>query len=122
MLYLHRLAAWLAAHPDQALGLAAALVGLLRVLYALISRVVAPYPRLRALVEAVAALGPDLLRAVLQLLRAVTGRPWPSLDLDARDAELAALRRRVLLGTVPLPPIPPIPPAPPPAAPPAGQP
>ena len=108
MLYLHRLASWLAAHPDQALGMAAAGVALLRVLYALLSRLVAPYPRLRAVVEAIAALLPDLLRAVLQLLRAVTGRPWPSPDLDARDAELAELRRRLLLlGAVPLPPAPP---------------
>jgi hypothetical protein len=120
VLYLHRLAAWLAAHPDQAIGMAAAAVALLRVLYALVSRLVAPYPRLRAVVEAVAALGPDLARAVLQLLRAVTGRPMPSPDLDARDAELADLRRRVmLLGARS---IPPTPPAPPSAEPPAGQP
>lgn len=106
------LIAWMLAHPDQALGVATAAVLLLRVVYALLSRIVAPYPRLRAVVEAIAALLPDLLRAVLQLLRAVTGRSIPSPDLDARDAELADLRRRlVLLGAVPIPPPPPPPPA-----------
>jgi len=62
---------------------------------AVISRVVAPYPRLRAIVEAVAALGPDVLRAALQLARALTGKPLPSIALDSRDAELARLRETV---------------------------
>lgn len=59
----------------------AAVAALVRVVYALVSRLVRPYPRARAIVEAVAALAPDLLRAVLQILAAVTGRP--ALRLDA---------------------------------------
>jgi hypothetical protein len=94
-LHVHTILAWAVAHPEAALAASAALVALLRALYALVSRVVAPYPRLRAAVEALAALGPDVLRAVLQLARAVSGRPLPSLDLDARDAELASLRAQV---------------------------
>jgi hypothetical protein len=92
---LHTLITWCLAHPDAAAAYAALLVALLRAVYALLSRVVAPYPRLRAVVEAVAALGPDVARAGLQLYRAVTGRHVPSVDLDTRDAELAALRARV---------------------------
>lgn len=78
-------------------GLAlAALV--LRVAYALVSRLVAPHPRARAAVEAVAALLPDVARAALQLVALRTGRPAPRLDAlppDPRDEELAALRARV---------------------------
>jgi len=87
--------AWAIAHPDAAAAYAALAVALLRALYALLSRLVQPYPRLRAAVEAIAALGPDVARAGLQGYRALTGRPVPSLDLDARDAEIAALRARV---------------------------
>ena len=90
-----KLIAWCLAHPDAAAVYAALVVALLRAVYALLSRLAQPYPRLRAAVEAVAALGPDVARSVLQLYRAITGRPVPSLDLDARDAELAALRARV---------------------------
>lgn len=95
MLYIRSIVAWAVAHPEAALAASAALVALLRALYALVSRVVAPYPRLRAAVEALAALGPDVLRALLQLARAVTGRQLPSLDLDARDAEIASLRAQI---------------------------
>ena len=59
----------------------AAVVAFLRVLYALVSRIVAPYPRARAVVEGVAALGPDVVRSVLQLYAAYTGRPAPRLDV-----------------------------------------
>ena len=86
---------WCLAHPDAAAAYAALVVALLRAVYALVSRLAQPYPRLRAAVEAVAALGPDVARSALQLYSAITGRPVPSLDLDARDAELAALRARV---------------------------
>lgn len=65
--------------PRTPLVLAAA-VALARVLYALVSRLVAPYPRARAAVEALAALGPDVVRAGLQLVAVVTGRPAPKLD------------------------------------------
>ena len=91
-----KIIAWCLAHPDAAAAYAALVVALLRAVYALISRLVQPYPRLRAAVEAVAALGPDVARSALQLYRAITGRPVPSMDLDARDAELAALRARVV--------------------------
>lgn len=69
-------------------------VMLVRVLYAILSRVVAPYPRLRAIVEAVAALGPDVLRAGQQLLTALAGRPVPPLDLRAPDPEAVRWRER----------------------------
>jgi hypothetical protein len=69
-------------------------VMLMRVLYAILSRVVAPYPRLRAIVEAVAALGPDVLRAGQQLLSALSGRPVASLDLRAPDPEAVRWRER----------------------------
>ena len=70
----------------------ALLVALLRVVYAVVSRVVAPYPRVRAIVEAVAALGPDLLRSSQQLLTAAAGRPLPTLDQRDADHDPAALR------------------------------
>jgi len=54
---------WLSAHAlDIALSLSIA-TALLRAL----SRVLAPYPRARAVVEAIAALSPDVVRAVMQL-------------------------------------------------------
>lgn len=54
---------WLSAHAlDIALYLSIA-TALLRAL----SRVLAPYPRARAVVEAVAALSPDVVRAAMQL-------------------------------------------------------
>ena len=62
---------WASAHPE---ALAAAVVAV-RALYALASRLVAPYPRARAVVEALAALGPDVLRAGRDL------RPGPPADL-----------------------------------------
>lgn len=79
------------AHAAVILALA-----LLRVLYAILSRLVAPYPRLRALVEATAALGPDVLRAGQQLLAAYAGRPVPSLDLRAPDPATVEWQRRAL--------------------------
>jgi len=54
---------WISTHAlDIALYLSIA-TALLRAL----SRVLAPYPRARAVVEAVAALSPDVVRAVMQL-------------------------------------------------------
>lgn len=78
---------WAVAHPE---ALAAGVVAL-RALYAVASRVVAPYPRARAVVEGLAALGPDVLRAVQQIGSAVLGRPLPSLDARAPDDDRAAL-------------------------------
>lgn len=92
---LSKLIAWAALNPEAAFSLAALVVMLLRAVYAFISRVVAPYPRLRAAVEAAAALGPDVARFGLQFARAVTGKPLPSVLLDTRDAELARLRETV---------------------------
>lgn len=83
--------AWLIAHPET---LAAAVL-LLRVVYALASRLVTPYPRARAVVEALAALGPDVLRAAQQFGSAVLGRPLPSLEVRAPDEDLLVLRARV---------------------------
>lgn len=89
---LTKILAWAALNPELSFSLFALAVAVVRGLYALVSRAVAPYPRLRAAVEAVAALGPDVLRFALQAARAVTGRPMPSPELDARDGELARLR------------------------------
>ena len=75
-------------------ALLALIVVALRVLYAVLSRVVAPYPRARAAVEAVAALGPDVLRAVQQAASAATGRPVASLDARHPDDDREALRAR----------------------------
>lgn len=87
--------AWAVANPEASFALFASIVALIRGVYALVSRLVAPYPRLRAGVEAIAALGPDVLRFALQAGRAVTGKPLPSLALDTRDEELARLREVV---------------------------
>lgn len=85
----------------------------LRLIYAGVSRLVQPYPRARAAVEAMAALMPDVLRALLQVVAIRTGRAPPTLDalppdpdaarvtaqvfaeLDAVKAERDALARRV---------------------------
>lgn len=92
---LSRIIAWCTTHPAEAFALAGALVALLRAVYAVLARVLAPYPRARAVVEAIAALAPDVWRFVVMVARAVTGLPIPSPAVDARDAELAALRARV---------------------------
>jgi hypothetical protein len=82
---------WLISHPEVLV----ALVAVLRVLYAVLSRLVAPYPRVRAAIEGVAALGPDVLRAVQQIGSAVLGRPLPSLDVRAPDDDRESLRVRL---------------------------
>jgi len=83
---------WVRAHAlDVALYLACATV-VARVAYAFVARLVAPYPRLRAAVEALAAGSPDLLRGFAQLYRVVTGIDLPLPMIDARDAEIARLR------------------------------
>jgi len=82
---------WILTHPMEL----AAIVALLRGLYALISRLVAPHPRLRAVVEGLAALAPDALRAAQQLGSALLGRPLPSLDARAPEDDRAALRAQV---------------------------
>lgn len=61
--------------------LLAAVTIVARVIYALISRVVQPFPRARAAVEALAAATPDVLRAGLQVVAIITGKPAPKLDL-----------------------------------------
>lgn len=88
---LSQITSWAIAHPE---ALAAAVVAV-RALYALASRLVAPYPRARAVVEALAALGPDVLRAVQQLGSAVLGRPLPSLDVRAPEDDRARLRAEI---------------------------
>lgn len=57
----------------------------LRLVYAGVSRLVQPFPRARAAVEAVAALAPDVIRAALQVVAVLTGRPAPKLDLAPLD-------------------------------------
>lgn len=73
----------------------AALAALLRAVYALVSRLVQPYPRARAAVEALAALAPDVLRACLQLAAAVTGRPALRLDAVPSGDDPTTLRREI---------------------------
>lgn len=101
---LSQIASWAIAHPEAL----AALVVAARVLYALASRLAAPYPRARAVVEGLAALGPDVLRAVQQLGSALLGRPLPSLDVRAPDDDRAQLRARIaeLEALLPAPPSP----------------
>jgi hypothetical protein len=82
--------AYLIEHPE----LLALLVLLVRAVYAAVSRLVQPYPRVRAAVESVAALGPDVLRATQQAASAVTGRPVASLDVRHPDDDRAALLAR----------------------------
>ena len=82
--------AYLLDHPEW-IALAVALV---RVAYAVLSRAVAPYPRVRAAVEAVAALGPDLLRASQQASAAVRGARPVTLDARHPDDDPAALLAR----------------------------
>lgn len=54
----------------------------LRVAYAAVSHLVQPYPRLRALVELIAAVSPDAIRAASQAVSLLTGRRAPKLDRD----------------------------------------
>lgn len=83
---------WFLEHPEAIM----AVVILLRVLYAMVSRLVRPYPRLRAAVESVSALGPDVLRAVQQGAIAATGRPVPGLEVRAPEEDRAALLARAV--------------------------
>lgn len=95
MLFIPRLYAWAVAHPEAAFALAAAAVALLRAVYTVLSRLVAPYPRVRAALEAVAALAPDVARFIVMVLRVVTGRQLPAAMVDVRDAEIEQLRRQL---------------------------
>ena len=64
---------WISTHAlDIAVCLSVA-TALLRAL----SRVLAPYPRARAVVEAIAALSPDVVRAVMQLAALRSPPPPP---------------------------------------------
>jgi len=67
----------------------------LKLLYAGVSHLVRPYPRLRAVVEALVALMPDGLRFVEKALEAVYGLPMGSLDRRAPDPEKKALQDRL---------------------------
>lgn len=91
----HALYTWLVAHPVEAAAVAASAVALLRALYSVLARALAPYPRVRATLEALAALAPDVIRFGVMVARAVTGLPLPAPAVDVRDAEIAALRARV---------------------------
>lgn len=83
---------WITLHALEIPLYLAVATALARIVYGLVARLVAPYPRLRAAVEALAAASPDVLRGLAQLYRAVTGRDLPMPLIDARDAELARLR------------------------------
>lgn len=67
-------------------------LALLTMLLRGVSRLAAPHPRARAVVEAFAAASPDVLRAFGELYRAATGRDLPLPSIDARDAEIARQR------------------------------
>jgi len=69
---------WIDAHALSLPLYLALATGLLRAAYALASRILAPYPRARAAVEACAALAPDVLRFMQQVFLLLTGRPMPS--------------------------------------------
>lgn len=93
--FVPRFFSWAAAHPLEAGALFGAAIALARAVYAALSRLVAPYPRLRAVLEAFAALGPDVLRFVVMIVRAVTGLQLPAAMVDARDQTIADLRAEV---------------------------
>lgn len=85
----------------------ALVAALARVVYAVVSRVVQPYPRARAALEAAVALLPDVLRSALQLVAVVTGRPAPKLDalpadprVEERAVRLAGSDLTLLRATV----------------------
>lgn len=73
----------------------AVIAAMMRIAYAITSHIVAPYPRARAIVEAIAAMSPDVLRATLQLVAAVTGKTPERLDARIADEELVRLRQRI---------------------------
>ena len=91
---IHAAYVWLVAHPASALELLAALTLLVRAIYAALARVLAPYPRVRAAVEALAAVSPDLWRALVMIARAIApgssasriGRPTTTRSAPARRA------------------------------------
>lgn len=86
---------WITLHATEIAAVSALVATLLRVVYQIVAALVKPYPRLRASVEAVAAMSPDVLRFAGQTFRALTGRDLPLPLIDARDAELARLRKTV---------------------------
>lgn len=81
----------LISHPE----LLACIAFGLKLLYAVISHLVRPYPRLRAIVEALTALMPDGLRFVEKALEAVYGLPMGPLDRRAPDPQMKALQDRL---------------------------
>jgi len=103
---------WIDAHALSLPLYLALATGLLRAAYALASRILAPYPRARAAVEAAAALAPDVLRFMQQVFLLLTGRPMPSTQpvsvVPAQPASAApvAVRREWYAAVVPPPPAP----------------
>lgn len=69
---------WLNTHALSIAIYLSLAAGLLRALYAMLARILAPYPRARAFVEAVAAMAPDVLRFIGQVYALLTGRALPS--------------------------------------------
>lgn len=99
--------AWYLAHPVEATAALAAAVGVVRSVWRVAGpRLAALSPRWRSLVEGIAALGPDVLRGVVKIVHALTGRDLgpvilgPGADesaaqrIAALEADNAALRRR----------------------------
>ncbi len=84
--------AWILAHPVSFPLILAVGTALMRVVYIILAVITKPFPRLRAIVEGIAALCPDVLRAVVQFVRGITGVDIASPLVDSRDAELARLR------------------------------
>lgn len=78
-------------HPE----LLAMIVMIVRVVYGSVSHLVKPYPRWRAAVEALAALGPDGLRFTQKAMEAAYGRPMMTLDRRPPDPEKESLLRRL---------------------------
>ena len=92
------------------------LTAILRLVFAIVSRVAQPYPRLKALVETVAAASPDVLRALGQLFKLATGRDLPAAsgsippasevellraELERMKAEASTLPRPVVPSAIP---------------------
>ena len=85
--------AWYLAHPVEATAALAAFVGMVRSVWRVAGpRLAAISPRWRSAVEGVAAFGPDVLRGVVKIVHALTGRDLGPLLLGPGADETAAQR------------------------------
>ena len=69
---------WLDTHALSIALWLSLVTGLLRLAHAMLARVLAPYPRARHAVEAVAAASPDVLRFITESYALLTGRALPT--------------------------------------------